>query len=102
MVTCTEHGSCNCCRPSSNLDCGGSPRSESGQASTWWPTAAHWRIHALHDGALVRTQETLAFQHAADGAATLLAAAAAYQRLEQLIRRRETGEPLEQIVGWVN
>jgi hypothetical protein len=39
------------------------------------------RVHALHDGALVRTQEALAFQHAADGAATLLAAAAAYERL---------------------
>ena len=38
------------------------------------------RVHALHDGALVRTQETLAFQHAAEGAA-LPAAAAAYQRL---------------------
>ncbi|MGA9310676.1 MAG: hypothetical protein WBV74_09935, partial [Pseudonocardiaceae bacterium] len=39
------------------------------------------RVHALHDGALVRTQETLAFQHAAEGAAALPAAAAAYQRL---------------------
>jgi hypothetical protein len=39
------------------------------------------RIHALHDGALRRTQETLAFQHAADGAATLLAAAVAYERI---------------------
>jgi hypothetical protein len=35
----------------------------------------------LHDGALRRTQETLAFQHAADGAATLLAAAVAYERI---------------------
>jgi hypothetical protein len=39
------------------------------------------RIHAVHDGALVRTVETLTFQHAADGATTLLAAAAAYERL---------------------
>jgi hypothetical protein len=39
------------------------------------------RVHALHEGALVRTAESLAFQHAADGAETLLAAAAAYQRL---------------------
>jgi hypothetical protein len=39
------------------------------------------RIHALHDGALIRTTETLTFQHAANGAATMLSAAAAYQRL---------------------
>lgn len=39
------------------------------------------RLHAVEDGALVRTHETLTFQHAADGAATLLQAAAAYGRL---------------------
>jgi len=39
------------------------------------------RLHTVHDGALVRTQETLAFQHAADEAGTLLQAAAAYERL---------------------
>ncbi len=39
------------------------------------------RLHAVQDGALVRTHETLTFQHAADGAATLLQAAAAYERL---------------------
>ncbi len=39
------------------------------------------RLHALQDGALVRTQEALTFQHAADGAVTLLQAAAAYERL---------------------
>jgi hypothetical protein len=39
------------------------------------------RLHAVCDGALVRTQEALAFQHAADGATTLLAAAAAYERI---------------------
>ncbi len=39
------------------------------------------RVHALHDGALVRTVEALTFQHAADGAATLLEATAAYLRL---------------------
>lgn len=39
------------------------------------------RLHAVRGGALVRTHETLTFQHAADGAATLLQAAAAYERL---------------------
>ena len=39
------------------------------------------RMHALRDGALVRTHETLTFQHAADRAATLLEGAAAYERL---------------------
>jgi hypothetical protein len=39
------------------------------------------RVHALQEGALLRTVESLTFQHAADGAATLLAAAAAYERL---------------------
>ncbi|MBA3418860.1 MAG: hypothetical protein H0U09_09195 [Geodermatophilaceae bacterium] len=39
------------------------------------------RLHAVQDGALVRTQETLMFQHAADGAVALLQAAAAYRRL---------------------
>lgn len=39
------------------------------------------RLHALHDGALLRTAEALTFQHAADRAATLRSAAAAYERL---------------------
>lgn len=39
------------------------------------------RQHAVQDGALVRTQETLMFQHAADGAVALPQAAAAYRRL---------------------
>lgn len=39
------------------------------------------RLHTVHDGALIRTHETLTFQHAADGASSLLQAAAAYQRL---------------------
>ncbi len=38
------------------------------------------RLHTVCDGALVRTEETFTFQHAAHGAATLLAAAAAYER----------------------
>ncbi|NAZ74288.1 hypothetical protein GTQ99_02450 [Kineococcus sp. T13] len=39
------------------------------------------RLHAVVHGALVRTREVLPFQHAADGAASLLQAAAAYQEL---------------------
>lgn len=39
------------------------------------------RLHAVQDGALVRTHETLMFQHAADGATSLLQAAVAYERL---------------------
>jgi hypothetical protein len=39
------------------------------------------RLHTVDDGALVRTHETLTFQHAADGAGTLLQSAAAYERL---------------------
>lgn len=39
------------------------------------------RLHAVQDGVLVRTCEALTFQHAADGAQTLLQAAAAYERL---------------------
>jgi hypothetical protein len=39
------------------------------------------RIHAIEDGALVRTAEALTFQHAADRAATLVDAAAAYELL---------------------
>ena len=39
------------------------------------------RLHAVQDGVLVRTCEALTFQHAADGAGTLLKAAAAYERL---------------------
>lgn len=41
------------------------------------------RLHAVRDGALVRTCEALTFQHAADDAADLLQAAAAYQLLAQ-------------------
>lgn len=39
------------------------------------------RIHAVEDGALVRTAEALTYQHAADHAATLIDAAVAYERL---------------------
>ncbi|MDQ3579126.1 MAG: hypothetical protein M3381_06600 [Actinomycetota bacterium] len=39
------------------------------------------RLHAVPAGALVRTQETLLFQHAADGAVDLLQAAVAYRRV---------------------
>jgi hypothetical protein len=39
------------------------------------------RLHAVQDGVLVRTCEALTFQHAADGAETLLQTASAYQRL---------------------
>lgn len=39
------------------------------------------RLHAVQDGILVRTREVLTFQHAADGARTLLEAAAAYEEL---------------------
>jgi hypothetical protein len=42
-------------------------------------------LHAVRDGALVRTHETLTFQHAADGAASLAEAAAAYERLARAI-----------------
>jgi hypothetical protein len=39
------------------------------------------RLHAVRDGALVRTCEALTFQHAADGAVDLLQAAASYEHL---------------------
>ncbi|MGI4895853.1 MAG: hypothetical protein ACRYF3_12145 [Janthinobacterium lividum] len=39
------------------------------------------RLHALHDGRLVRTRDVLLFQHTADGAADLEQAAVAYRRL---------------------
>ncbi|MGY1730578.1 hypothetical protein ACI798_03585 [Geodermatophilus sp. SYSU D01045] len=39
------------------------------------------RVHAVAGGVLVRTVESLTFRHAADRAATLLDAAAAYERL---------------------
>lgn len=39
------------------------------------------RIHAVHDSVLVRTEEALTFQHAADGTENLLQTAAAYERL---------------------
>lgn len=39
------------------------------------------RLHAVEDGALVRTHEVLTFQYAADGAATLAQAAAGYRRV---------------------
>ncbi len=39
------------------------------------------RVHGVVDGALVRTVEALTFRHAADHAATLADAAAAYERL---------------------
>ncbi|MCW2777796.1 MAG: hypothetical protein JWN17_1521 [Frankiales bacterium] len=45
------------------------------------------RLHAVLDGALVRTSETLTFQHAADRAETLLQAAAAYLRLAAAAER---------------
>ncbi|WP_146099490.1 hypothetical protein [Kineococcus xinjiangensis] len=41
------------------------------------------RVHAVVDGALVRTREVLSFQHAADGAADLLQAATAYEGLAE-------------------
>lgn len=43
------------------------------------------RLHAVEDGALVRTEAALVFQHAADGAATLVQAAAAYERLARQV-----------------
>ena len=39
------------------------------------------RVHAVRDGALVRTCEALLLSHAADGAEHLLQAAAAYEAL---------------------
>ena len=39
------------------------------------------RLHAVRDGALVRTCEALTFQHAADGAENLVQAAASYEHL---------------------
>ncbi|MGY1609400.1 hypothetical protein [Geodermatophilus sp. SYSU D00700] len=42
------------------------------------------RVHAVVDGALVRTVEALTFRHAADRAATLADAAAAYERLARV------------------
>jgi len=39
------------------------------------------RLHTVDDGMLIRTHESLTFQHTADGAGTLLQAAAAYERL---------------------
>ena len=39
------------------------------------------RVHAVRDGALVRTCEALLLSHAADGAEHLLQAAAAYESL---------------------
>ena len=39
------------------------------------------RVHAMEDGAVVRTLEVLTFQHGADRAVTLPSAAAAYRRL---------------------
>ncbi|MGX5654904.1 hypothetical protein ACWKWC_09055 [Geodermatophilus nigrescens] len=46
--------------------------------------AAALRVHAVEDGALVRTTEALTFRHAADRAATLVDAAAAYERLARV------------------
>jgi hypothetical protein len=39
------------------------------------------RLHAVQDRVLVRTCEVLTFQHAADGAETLLQVASAYERV---------------------
>jgi hypothetical protein len=39
------------------------------------------RLHTVRNGVLLRTHEVLTFQHAADGAAILLQAAAAYERV---------------------
>lgn len=39
------------------------------------------RLHTVRNGVLLRTHEVLTFEHAADGATTLLHAAAAYERL---------------------
>jgi len=43
------------------------------------------RLHAVEDGALVRTSDVLTFQHAADGAASLPQAVAAYRELATTI-----------------
>jgi len=43
------------------------------------------RLHAVRDGVLFRTGDTLVFHHAADGATNLLSAAAAYNLLAQEI-----------------
>ena len=45
------------------------------------------RLHAVRDGALVRTCEALSFQHAADGAVDLLQAAASYEQLARTAGR---------------
>lgn len=43
------------------------------------------RVHTVQYGVLVRTQESLTFEHAADDAATLLQAASAYERLADAV-----------------
>lgn len=53
------------------------------------------RLHAVRDGVLVRTSEALTFQHAADGAETLLQAAAAYERLAR------TADEMAAAGGWL-
>ncbi|MEO6713356.1 MAG: hypothetical protein ABIM89_08000 [Mycobacteriales bacterium] len=42
-------------------------------------------VHAVANGALVRTEEVVSFEHGADRAETLLGAAAAYQRLARAL-----------------
>lgn len=49
------------------------------------------RLHAVCDGVLVRTSETLTFQHAADRSASLAQAAAAYLRLAGAAERMAAG-----------
>jgi hypothetical protein len=53
------------------------------------------RLHTVDDGVLVRTHEALAFHHTADGAGTLLQAAAAYDALA------ETVQAMAAVGGWL-
>lgn len=43
------------------------------------------RLHTVEDGVLVRSEEAVSFQHAADGAGTLEEVAAAYRALAAVL-----------------
>lgn len=53
------------------------------------------RLHSVNDGLLLRSHETLAFHHSADGAGTLLQAATAYDALARTV------QAMASVGGWL-
>jgi hypothetical protein len=79
--TCSRRRSGSSARTTSHRDSGASAAARVGPGFDLVADGSALRLHTVRNGVLLRTHEVLTFEHAADGATTLLHAAAAYERL---------------------